>query len=371
MEKDNPEQEVNLFKKGELKNHIILIKTKDERVFGNVEGGGIFNDDKYPWVLKNEYVDNNLLKEIRETSKKYFDDNGIKWWGDKKATGDKVPGHTLSSQIACLNHLFRIKNDPEAVLAIVNGIRNEYDKVSPIPYDNEADQGFIAFEVTSDNEWLREDSKERKRGEFCTSIDALACAHHVPTGKNHIILIEWKYTESYDRDDKSKEDRFEEAVGTNGKGHERMSRYNDMIFSSKCIETPKNNIYEGSVFYQEPFYQLMRQTLWAEQVVMHRSSNNHAKKKEPIDACDYLHIHVIPRENTALLNKGFEKNGLSMEETWRKCLTAHGQGRYIVKDPQELLKPMVEDKDLADRYSDLIEYLGIRYWHKGEQKGKE
>ncbi len=349
------------FKERERAKHIGFIDDGREEVFGKVEGNGTFDGKKVKAVLQEKYVDKNLFVEIRDTEKSakdYFKLNGIKWWKEEGTVGEVVPGHTLSSQVACLNHLFRVKNDEKAVLAIVNGIRNEYDKVLPIPYDNEADQGFIAFEVVSGHEWLREDSKDRKRGEFVTSIDALICAHHEPTRKNHIILIEWKYTESYDRDDKTCD--------------KRMKRYNNLISSSKkYLKKPKDDKYEGSVYYQEPFYQLMRQTLWAEQVIKHRPSNPRAKKKEPIDACDYLHIHVIPRENTALLNKGFEENGLSMEETWRKCLTAQGQERYILKDPEELLKPIAEDGDLSETYSKLLEYLRTRYWNKGEQKGKE
>ncbi len=361
MRKTNFKKEVNPFKEGEEKMHTDFIEGTIEGVFKNVEGNGKFYHTKkhyatYPFVLKEDCVDENLYEEIRVSAKEYFRDNGIEWWGDAMKTGKDVPGHTLSSQVACLNHLFCIKNDEKAVLAIVNGIRNEYDKVSPIPYDNEADQGFIAFEVISDNEWLREDSKERKRGEFCTSIDALICAHHVPTRKNHIILIEWKYTETYKDEDKT--------------CYTRMKRYNNLISSSKkYLEKPKEDKYEGSVYYQEPFYQLMRQTLWAEQIIKHRPSNPRAKKKEPIEAEDYLHIHVIPKGNTVLLNKGFKEKGDNlMEKTWRSMLKKDGDDRYILIDPEVLLKPIVEDKDLADKYSDLIKYLRTRYWRRYKKK---
>ena len=91
-------------------------------------------------------------------------------------------------------------------------------------------------------------------------------------GSRWIIPIEWKYTESYPDVDKSKEgvSRSEEgALADNGvcKGVVRMNRYNKLITESEQLRTLDD--YGGSIYYQEPFYQLMRQTLWAEQIIRH------------------------------------------------------------------------------------------------------
>lgn len=58
-------------------------------------------------------------------------------------------GHILSSQMACLNHLFALRKNPDAVLAVLNGVRNEFTEVLPITSDK--DNGYIAFEVVSDS----------------------------------------------------------------------------------------------------------------------------------------------------------------------------------------------------------------------------
>ena len=98
---------------------------------------------------------------------------------------------------------------------------------------------------------------------------------------------------------------------------------------------------------QEPFYQLMRQTLWAENIVKH-------KYVETLKADEYMHIHVIPSGNKDLLSKKYSVSGMGMEETWRSLLTY--QSKYIIVDPQKLLEP------IKDKYPQLVSYLRKRYW---------
>lgn len=96
-----------------------------------------------------------------------------------------------------------------------------------------------------------------------------------------------------------------------------MSRYSNLIDSSKQLMSLSS--YQGSLYYFEPFYQLMRQTLWAEQMV----SN---KNEERIKADNYLHIHIIPDENDELLLKRYKVSGKGMEESWREMLS--DQSKY-------------------------------------------
>ena len=152
-------------------------------------------------------------------------------------------------------------------------------------------------------------------------------------GRKILFPIEWKYVEVYSYEDN--------ASGSSGLV--RKSRYTDLINQSTQIKADFNDIY-----YYEPFYQLMRQTLWAEQMI----KNN---EKETIEADDYLHIHVIPTENSELLDKIYPCSGNKMEETWRTCLK--DQGKYIIISPKKLLSPIIEQK-----YPELYEYLNKRYW---------
>ena len=301
-------------------------------IFSGDKGNGYFMGKPRHFVLKDGM--NNLYEPIRNDVIRYFKDNKISWWG-----GDKPSGHTLSSQIACLNHLFAIMGDKEAVLAMLNGVRDEFKEVLSVQCD--AAPQYIGFEVVSEEDPLNE--KTSTRGSNCTSVDAFIYAKH-KDDSIWLIPIEWKYTEHYANLDKSNEDRQGEEKGSNGKGQERVRRYSALTDAS--LQLKSLDSYYGSIYYQEPFYQLMRQTLWAENVVK--------LKEEKLKADNYMHIHVIPSANKDLLDKKYSVSGMGMEETWRSMLT--NQSKYIIVDPQKLLEP------IKDKYPELVSYLKKRYW---------
>ena len=318
------------YKKSQYIRQEDLVNNSD--IFNGDKGNGYFMGKPRLFVLKDGM--NNLYEPIRNDVLRYFKDNDISWWG-----GDKPSGHTLSSQIACLNHLFAIMGDKEAVLAMLNGVRDEFKEVLSVQCD--AAPQYIGFEVVSEEDPLNE--KTSTRGSNCTSVDAFIYAKH-KDDSIWLIPIEWKYTEHYANLDKSNEDRHGEEKGSNGKGQERVRRYSALTDAS--LQLKSLDSYYGSIYYQEPFYQLMRQTLWAENVVK--------LKEEKLKADNYMHIHVIPSANKDILDKKYSVSGMGMEETWRSMLT--NQSKYIIVDPQKLLEP------IKDKYPELASYLKKRYW---------
>lgn len=306
-------------------------------LFDGDRGGGRFFGKHWPFVLADGRK--NLYAPIRSEVTDYFKENRIAWWGGASPTG-----HILSSQMACLNHLFALRGDREAVLAMLNGLRDEFAEVLPVPCD--AEPAYIAFEVVSRADHLNEGTPSR--GANCTSIDALVYARH-RDGSLWLIPIEWKYTEAYPTGDKSTEDRPGEPKGSGGKGQERLARYTGLIDGSEQLTSL--DTYKGSVYYQEPFYQLMRQTLWAEAVIRHRD-------EELLKADHYLHVHVVPRANHDLLDRIYKVSGRTMEDTWRARLRF--PERYVVVDPEDLLRPV------GEAYSRLCDYLRVRYWEREE-----
>ena len=318
------------YKKSQYTRQEDLVNNSD--IFNGDKGNGYFMGKPRHFVLKDGM--NNLYEPIRNDVLRYFKDNDISWWG-----GDKPSGHTLSSQIACLNHLFAIMGDKEAVLAMLNGVRDEFKEVLSVQCD--AAPQYIGFEVVSEEDPLNE--KTSTRGSNCTSVDAFIYAKH-KDDSIWLIPIEWKYTEHYANLDKSNEDRHGEEKGSNGKGQERVRRYSALTDAS--LQLKSLDSYYGSIYYQEPFYQLMRQTLWAENVVK--------LKEEKLKADNYMHIHVIPSANKDLLAKKYSVSGMGMEDTWRSMLS--DQSKYIIIDPQELLEP------IKDKYPELVSYLRKRYW---------
>ena len=105
------------FKDKECERQTRLITEGD--IFEGTAGGARFMGKERPFVLTEGK--NNLYAPIGEYVISYFKDNRISWWRGRRPTG-----HILSSQMACLNHLFALRKNPDAVLAMLNGIRNEF-----------------------------------------------------------------------------------------------------------------------------------------------------------------------------------------------------------------------------------------------------
>ena len=316
----------------------------------------------FKYILDDSERDRNLYNWQDQASvlrvKDYFKENKIKWWNccldapeGQKPDGLNITRHLLSSQVACINHLFFIKHDKEAVLAVINGISGmpvKFKDVMNVPCDKGTDN-YIAFEVVASKDYLHE--KCLKRGEFCTSVDAFVYAID-ENNELWLIPIEWKYTETYKRDDKSIESDSSKKPGNELRGKTRLSRYcntegDNLIENSKQLKSlPK---YKSSIYFQEPFYQLMRQTLWAECIC-------NSEEENVLPAEHFVHIHVCPKENKELLDKWYAEvtNMQSMEEAWREMLT--DQSLYHLVDPKDLLQP------IAMKYPELYNYLQERYW---------
>ena len=242
------------YKKTQYDRVINIIKQDD--IFNGDNGYGVFRGKQRPFIL-NQAI-NNLYPKIAEDCLDYFNFNNINWWSGK------LTNHTLSSQVACLNHLFLIRNDKKAVLDVVKQIEPNITDVLELKTDAYM-PAFIQFEATSDFDHLNE--KTSTRGSNCTSIDALIYGMH-KDGRKILFPIEWKYIETYGNVNKAQ----------GAKGDMRKKRYSDLINQSAQLNSINHEIY-----YFEPFYQLMRQTLWAEQIIKH-------KDLESIKVDDYIHI---------------------------------------------------------------------------------
>ena len=225
--------------------------------------------------------------------------------------------------------MISIREDKQAVFSIIKNIYPDFMVILPLTSDKFL-PAFTQFVAISDDDHLNEVNSIR--GSQCTSIDALIYGEG-RDGKKILFPIEWKYVEAYGNEDKA----------SGNPGITRIKRYTDLINQSAQL---KSN--DHSIYYFEPFYQLMRQTLWAEQMISHR-------KTETIKADVFIHVHVIPGENGNLLHKNYPCSGKGMEATWRECL--NDQSRYVIVSPEALLKTV--DRD---RYNTLFEYLNTRYW---------
>ena len=282
-------------------------------------GDGVFRNIPRDFVLSEP--DLNLWSGIREDALEYYKNNKITWWDSV----DEPTGHLLSSQIACINHLYFLRQRRDLATLVLRSIDNKIQKAIKI------DSGFVEFEKIGSQKLGKE--KSSTRGANCTSIDAMMIGENIYS-KRILFLIEWKYTESYTTESKLK-----------GKsGETRFAAYHDLLNSVNCPITHDKK----SDLYYEPFYQLMRQTLLGWEMV---------RRKEY--CCeDCVHIHVIPRDNLELKNKITSPGlkGKNMEDAWKGILRK--PEKYMVKDPQDFLNPV---KNCPDTKS-MISYLERRYW---------
>jgi hypothetical protein len=296
--------------------------------------GGIIMGKERDFALKNWKF--NLWDKIKNDAITYFEKNDIDWHIYAKQ------GHILSSQVCCINHLFPLRHDKDNVLKIAQLIYNDFIDVLQINTDKYL-PAYIQFEAVSDVDHLNEGIPTR--GSNCTSVDALIYAVH-KDGRKFLLPIEWKYTEKYTNEDKSIEDRQGEPKGNELRGKERLKRYSTLIDNSKFLK--KLPSYRKSIYFYEPFYQLMRQTLWAEQMIRH-------KNDERIKADDYIHIHVIPNENDELLYKKYKLSRKPLRESWLDNLK--DKEKYIIISPMDFISNIDKNK-----YNELMKYLQNRYW---------
>ncbi len=291
----------------------------NEYLKGIASNNGTFKGKPREFVLDKQDSCYNLYSSLitgTDNVLDYFNKHNIAWWGENQKS--KLPsGHLVSSQVQCLNHLFALRKDKDAIKEIMRAVTKlDIDKILLSPLDED---GYITFEFVYKNISLLGERYET-RGANCTSIDVFVYAQL--TDKRKILIpIEWKYTETYNGKKATKKS---------------LSRYPQRIL-------PSSNLIGWYAWYNaDPYYELMRQTLLVEQIIRHKGCG--------IEADDYFHIVVIPNEHTEL-KTAIEKNYVP---------TLKDSSKFRILDPKELLNPIVGNKE----YADLIKYLQTRYWEK-------
>lgn len=291
------------------------VQTRDDLF--NDPGNGFFLGKQRDFVLKDSSL--NLWDGIREDAKQYFRQCGIPWW---KGNADDPTGHLLSSQIACLNHLYFVRQRKDIATALLKRVNPDIVEALII------DDGFVEFEYIGKQQYLKE--KGFTRGANCTSIDAVMLG--ITADSNRIMfLIEWKFTETYER-----ENRYIPA---------RAAVYDSLIVRP---DGPFLIGADPESFYYEPFYQMMRQTLLGWLFTQNREMN--------CDNC--VNVHVIPTDNVELKTKITSPTlrGHDIHEAWKNTLKVPGS--YVSIDPELLLKGTAHLVDTKPWLS----YLSSRYW---------
>ncbi|MBE2225356.1 MAG: hypothetical protein IAF02_27720 [Anaerolineae bacterium] len=211
---------------------------------------GLYKSKLRPFCVPQICSKENLFPGIRETASAYFLQHEIKW---HDAIDKKPSNHLCDSQVCCVNFLYPFVDKPAALIELFRPLYPQIKQVLPM----EQDGHFVAFEWIGKENYLGERIPrhgKRTRGANFTSTDAAVMFERLD-GKKQIVLIEWKYTESYSRTSltiaKSGTDRT--AI------YAHLYERDDFPLDKKLLPG------FDSLFY-EPFYQLMRQQLLAHEM---------------------------------------------------------------------------------------------------------
>jgi hypothetical protein len=212
---------------------------------------GLYRNRMYPFCLPLEYAAYNLFHEIRDDAMATFKHHDIVWHGS--ALPGLPTNHLCSSQVFAVNFLFPFIDRPDALADALRPFFPGIQRMLPVE-----GKRYVAFEWIGDCNYLNEKPKIgecRQRGAGNTSIDA-AMMYEDADGKKVMLLVEVKYCESYGTSYK----RFRSD------GSDRFENYEEFFYDPSSpinLEIAP----ELADFLYEPFYQLLRHSLLATQIM--------------------------------------------------------------------------------------------------------
>lgn len=221
----------------------------------------------------------NLAPDIRDAAKALFDHEDSR----QRIQWHRYAGHGCSSQACCVNFLMPLAQDPPTLAEWVDYVTGTSGaRIEPIEHRNGAEQ-LIAFEWVPDIDYLNEGDKlgNLSRGANSTSLDA--AIRYRLGNETRLLLIEWKYTESYGNT-RSKQERSGDGT--------RKSRYANIW---KRPHGPmradiRSSGLELEDLFLNPWYQLLRQQMLAYHV-----------ENDPLGDYDHVQLlHLSPAKNLAL-----------------------------------------------------------------------
>lgn len=204
----------------------------------------------------------------------------------------------------------------------------------------ESDQ-YVSFEWIGEQDYLGERisrNGQRTRGANCTSADAIVMFER-KDGQRQIVLIEWKYGESYGG-------AFLKASKS---GTDRTEIYRPLFEREDC-PIRKDILPSFDALFYEPFYQFMRQQLLAHEM----------EKAHELEANIVSVLHIAPAHNAdfrRVTSLQLINLGESATSVWTKLVKP--QGRFISVSTEQLFGHLS-----AERFPEIkswAEYIQARY----------
>lgn len=308
----------------------------------NARIDGVYRGEPRPFCLPVDCAEENLFFEIRQNALEYFDAYKIKWHDRCIKDNLKLSNHLCDSQICCVNFLFPFAQKPDILADFLRPIFPNLQKILPIENNQ-----YVAFEWIGLKNYLGErtpKSGKRTRGANFTSADAAVIFKRID-GKQQMILIEWKYAESYGKVNL----RYSKS------GTDRTKTYRPFYEKYDCPLNKKVLPSFDALFY-EPFYQFMRQQFLAHEMEKARELEN--------DIVSVLHI--APARNTdfyRITSPQLSELGETAIDLWKRL--ALKENSFISRSTEELFYNLLTNH--LPEIKAWSDYISNRYsWVKAD-----
>ena len=293
---------------------------------------GHYRTKDRPFCLPLAHAEENLYPAIRDSARDYFARFEIEWHHGRKPNPSN---HMCDSQVCCVNFLYPFADQPRSLAALLRPLYPTLGKMLPMENGQ-----YVAFEWIGQENYLGEVSRGdvRTRGALFTSADAAVLFQHTD-GRRQIVLIEWKYCESYGRTDL--------CVAKSGADHTAIYRH---LYEPDDRPLRKELLPSFEALFYEPFYQLMRQQFLAHEM----------ERARELDADIVSLLHIAPAHNhdfCRITSPALEPLGDSPTGIWRTL--TEGTDRFISASTEQLFGPLTAEQ--MPELQDWLTYIRARY----------
>ena len=231
---------------------------------------GYYKSKYRSFCLPVDFAAENLSISIRENAIIFFRDHEIKWHDGQNGNPSN---HLCDSQVCCVNFLFPFSNKPQSLKMLLRHAFSDIQEMLPVENGK-----YVSFEWIGEQNYLGEKTRgigKRSRGANFMSADAIVSFTRSDK-KKQVVLIEWKYTESYSP--------VPLMISKNGTS--RVSIY-QRLYDEKDCPLYKELIPRFECLFYEPFYQFMRQ-----QFLAHEMEKAHELGADIVSV-----LHIAPKHN--------------------------------------------------------------------------
>jgi hypothetical protein len=317
----------------------VAYKRDSQHFTDSARADGLHRNRAYPFLLPDTCTPENLYAGIRQPALDYFAEHGIHW---------HMLHHLCSSQVCCVNFLFPFMEKPDALAGLLRSLFPGLRRMLPI----EAPNQFVAFEWIGLQNYLKERGPKggkRTRGANSTSADAMVMFKR-EDGQRQIVLIEWKYTESYAKD-------FSKKIARSGT--DRSAIYAHLYDRDDCA-LDKALLKNFDALFYEPFYQFMRQQFLAHEM----------ERAHEFDADVVSLLHIAPAKNvefSRVTSPALRPLGDKVTAVWKRLVRDADRFASVSTEAMFGNFPVQQFSELADWW----DYIGQRYaWVRVQGRGE-